>query len=84
MAEITESGLIVPDGTIQPEREEQTWLREQYKRFRNLARYADGLGVNIALVCKKCNESIKIHHPHPDELELHITLTCKCRHRTVR
>jgi hypothetical protein len=79
--EVTESGLIVPKGTIARELEPQTWLKEHWKRFRNLARFADGLEVKIALVCIKCNEPIVVYY-NKDSRET--KLVCECRERIVR
>jgi len=89
--ERTESGLVVPDGTIQKEGIEppnkETWPKADVEKLERLAKALDDAGRNVEILfnCIACRAAKKpsVCHPLADMKTGEIVLVCSCTMRRL-
>lgn len=56
--EKTDSGLVVPSNAI--ERERESWIKEEVKKLDKAVLMLQEKGVNVVLVCHKCQAPLQL------------------------
>lgn len=74
--ERAQSGLLVPEGTIELKRE--AWTNEDIKVLKRFYRFAHTHGENVLLQCRKCGELVGFV-----QTDKGVEMPCKCTKRVL-